>query len=106
MSKVTDAKAILDSAVARRDSYRRINLEGGHGYNPHESEVLTALEAYNAAKDQHNIEHFAEIRAAWNTAIKAHTMANGNMDCGIGDIEREVGITHYQLKVAKRAVEG
>lgn len=80
--------------------------DGGYGFNPYQAKHDAAVAQAADARITDLASRFAQIRAAWNTAVAKYTV-NGQMRAAdLQKIEREVGVTRAELLLAKKRAEG
>lgn len=80
-------------------SYRRINNEGGQGYNPHEAAMLAEADARASEREAWIDAHYDDLRAKWMAEV---SRLGGLTDMQtVHAIERKVGITLAEVKAAK-----
>lgn len=75
--------------------------ERGYGYNPHAAKAERA--AINAAEARivELMSRAAEVKAAWNAAVAAHTVNGQVRASDLPKIERMAGVTRLEVAELK-----
>jgi hypothetical protein len=75
--------------------------EGGEGYNPEVAKDQANARAKAESRIADLISRAAEVKAAWNAAVAAHTK-NGNVDMrDMPAIEKMAGVTKMEVMTLK-----
>ena len=82
-------------------AHNNLQNEGGEGYNPEVSKDQAAASAKAEARMADLMSRAAEVKAAWNAAVSAHTK-NGNVDMrDMSTIEKMAGVTKIEVMTLK-----
>lgn len=90
-----------ESNMTKIQAHNAVHNEGGEGYNPEVAKDQANARAKAEARIADLMSRAAEVKAAWNSAVAAHTK-NGNVDMrDMPAIEKMAGVTKIEVMTLK-----
>jgi hypothetical protein len=90
-----------ESDMTKIQAHNNLHNEGGEGYNPEAVKDQANAHAKAEARIADLMSRAAEVKAAWNAAVAAHTK-NGKVDMrDLPAIEKMAGVTKLEVMTLK-----